>query len=86
MAITTTVTTEFGEEKELYLRINNAEISNHGVKSTALVRGYISKDAFLAGAKFMWEESVVCDIDIGELVWSQFYNALKLNHREVVDC
>ena len=53
MAIQATVTTVHGEERSLYLRVNNSEISNHGMTSQALVRGFLSKEAFEVNGKMV---------------------------------
>lgn len=86
MAILTKVLTEFGEEKELYLRINSAELSNHGVESTALVRGYLSEQAFKDDLRCMYEDIVTCNVDVSRNVWEQFYSELKNKYSSAVDC
>lgn len=77
MAIQATVETNFGERRSLYIRINNVETSNHGVKSKVLVRGFLSKEAFLAKKHYVWETAIECQLDINQPLWPQVYAALK---------
>lgn len=77
MAILATVLTVYGEERELYIRLNNTEVSNHGVKSTALFRGFLSKDAFDAGSHFMFEKQVEFTANVSEPIWEQAYTVFK---------
>lgn len=76
MAIKATVTTPHGEERELYIRLNNVESSNHGVASHALFRGFLSKEAFESGAHFLWEREVEFRADVSLPLWPQAYAAL----------
>ena len=77
MAILVKVLTVYGEERELYIRLNNTEVSNHGVKSTALFRGFLSKDAFDAGSHFMFEKQVEFNANVTGQIWMQAYAVLK---------
>jgi len=77
MAIIMEVATPAGERRELYIRLNNAEVSNHGVPSTALFRGFLSEEAFRAGRAFVWEEEVQFAADVTAPLWGQAYAALK---------
>ena len=77
MAIQATVETTFGERRDLYIRLNNVEASNHGVAATALFRGFASKDAYAAGKQFMWEHAVEFAPDVALPLWTQAYSALK---------
>lgn len=86
MAILARVKTIHGEEKELYIRINNVEVSNHGVKATALIRGFVSKDAFDNKMHFLHEEYVEFDSDVSEPLWGQVYSELKLLYVDSIDC
>lgn len=63
MAIKATVTTKFGEEKELYFRINhNPIVAFDGVsKIDVLLRGYV--DSFENGKLYMWS-SDESDVDL----------------------
>ena len=76
MAIKAVVTTPYGEQRELYIRRNNIEASNHGVASHALVRGFISQEAFEAGAHFVWEKEIEFQADVTQPLWQQAYAAL----------
>lgn len=76
MAIKAVVTTQFGEDREVYIRLNNVEASNHGVKSHALFRGFLSKEAFESKAHYVWEKSVEFDASVSGPLWAQAYAAL----------
>lgn len=76
MAITANVTTAFGEQRTLYIRLNSLEASNHGVPATALFRGFLSEKAFKEGAHYVWEKSVEFKANVGKPLWSQAYAAL----------
>lgn len=77
MAIKAKTETSYGETRELYIRLNNVEASNHGVKATALFRGFFSKKAFEDGKSFVWERQVEFDADVSQPLWSQAYAALQ---------
>jgi len=77
MAIKATVFTEHGESRELYIRLNSMSSSNHGVNSTGLFRGFLSKDAFLENAKPFWEKGVAFIADVSLPLWEQAYSELK---------
>lgn len=77
MAIQANVDTVHGENRSLYIRLNNVEASNHGVKSVALFRGFLSEDAFQAGNHYMFEKEVEFDADVSAPIWEQAYAALK---------
>ena len=76
MAVMATVKTQFGEDRAVYIRLNNIEASNHGFPATALFRAYISKEAFAAGAQYVWEHQVTWNADVSQPLWSQAYLAL----------
>lgn len=78
MAIIAEVETKFGERRELYIRLNNVEASNHGVSSYALFRGFVSEEAFRAGAHYVWEQTVEFTPDVSQPLWGQAYDALKV--------
>jgi len=77
MAIKAKVETAHGEERELYIRLNNLEASNHGVTSRALFRGFVSEQAFNAGKQYLWEHTVEFTPDVSKPLWEQAYRALK---------
>lgn len=77
MGIITKIETNTGEVKDLYLRVNNIDVNNHGADSLILIRGFISRDAFLAGKHFAHEESLEAKIDVEHLPWDQAYDVLK---------
>lgn len=89
MAIKATVTTKFGEEKELYFRINhNPIVAFDGVsKIDVLLRGYV--DSFENGKLYMWssDESDVdltfdqSDIDLNGNIREQLYALLMSDDR-----
>lgn len=84
MSIIATVKTSLGEDRELYIRLNNIEASNHGEMSSAKFRGFISQLAYQAGANYAWEYDAEFMADVAQPLWGQAYQALKsaLN----VDC
>ena len=77
MAIIATVKTSLGEDRELYIRLNNIEASNHGERSAAKFRGFLSQDAYHAGANYAWEQDVEFMADVAQPLWGQAYQALK---------
>ena len=77
MAIIATVKTSLGEDRELYIRLNNIEASNHGEMSSAKFRGFISQGAYQAGANYAWEQDVEFMADVSQPLWGQAYQALK---------
>lgn len=77
MAIQATVTTEYGESRRLYIRVNNIETSNHGVPSNVKFRGFLSREAFDTGARSVWEADMEFMADIAVPLWPQAYEALK---------
>lgn len=76
MAIKATITTQFGEDREVYIRLNNVEASNHGSPAQALFRGFLSQEAFESGAHYVWEGSVKFVADVSQPLWPQAYGAL----------
>lgn len=77
MAIIATVKTSLGEDRELYIRLNNVETSNHGERSTAKFRGFLSQEAYQVGANYAWEQDVEFMADVTLPLWMQAYQALK---------
>lgn len=77
MAIQTLVTTEYGEDRSLYIRVNNIETSNHGVPSNVKFRGFLSKEAYEAGARSVWELDMEFLADVALPLWPQAYEAFK---------
>lgn len=78
MAVAATMETSFGEQRQLYIRLNNVEgVNNHASPGEARFRGFISRDAFLAGKHFVWERLVPFTPDISQPIWPQAYTALK---------
>ena len=90
MAIITTVKTSLGEDRELYIRLNNIEASNHGERSSAKFRGFISQEAYQTGANYAWEQDVEFVADVTQPLWEQAYRALKstlnINGGAIEDC
>ena len=85
MAIKATVKTKFGEDRELYIRLNNVEASNHGAESYALFRGFLSKESFDNGASFIHEEVVEFSADVSNPLWDQAYLVLKDKYTDATD-
>lgn len=77
MALQATAETDYGESRSLYIRLNNVEASNHGADSHALFRGFISRDAYLAGKGYVWEREVTFRPDVAQPIWGQAYGVLK---------
>jgi hypothetical protein len=80
MALIARLETAHGEERELYIRLNNLDqLKNHpeGGGDRARFRGYLSKEAFDRRCHFVWEQVIECEIDVAEPVWPQAYAALK---------
>lgn len=78
MAVKATVETQFGETRELYIRINNIEqVNNHGLPASARFRGYASKEAYLAGKPYMFERLVDFTVNPAVSLWPLSYAALK---------
>lgn len=75
MAILATVKTVYGEDRELYIRVNNVDVSNHGVMARALLRGFISEQSFNDGSHYMYEETIEFNADVSGNIWEQAYNA-----------
>jgi hypothetical protein len=77
MSIKSTQETTFGENRELYIRLNNIEASNHGNKAYALFRGFLSKEAFDNGKPFVFEKSIELDVNVSGNLWEQAYVFIK---------
>ena len=77
MAIKATVVTEYGEQRELYIRLNNVAVSNHGEPAKALFRGFASAEAFATHSRFLYELELDYAADVTQNVWDQAYCALK---------
>ena len=84
MALKKRVIDDLGRDVELYVRLNSAEVSNHGVGGWFLFRGYASKEAFLGGGRYLWEQSVEAKVDVGANIWEQAYNTIRSDGD--VDC
>lgn len=77
MALQKRVIDDLGRDVELYVRINSAEVSNHGAPGVFLFRGYASKDAFLGGGRYLWERSLDVPVDVESPIWEQAYDAIR---------
>jgi len=88
MAIKVSVKTIHGETRELYVRLNNVEASNHGVSSNALFRGFVSQEAFENGSHYIYEEFIKFFPNVDLPLWQQAYDALKSTpgYEGAVDC
>lgn len=76
MAILATIETAYGDERECYVRLNNVEVSNHGVPGYALFRAFLSREAFEGGGRFVQEFHVNFEPDVTAPLWPQAYAAL----------
>lgn len=77
MALKATVETMHGESRELYIRLNNVEASNHGAPATALFRGFLSQEAFQSRKHYVWEREIQFAPDVSQAIWPQAYASLK---------
>lgn len=77
MAVKAKVMTTFGEERQVYIRLNSIEASNHGQPAHALFRGFLSKEAFETKAHYVWECEIAFKADVAAPLWQQAYAALK---------
>lgn len=78
MGLKATGETAYGEERELYWRLNNFEqLANHGVPAAARFRAFLSKDAFEAGKNFVTEKVIEFQADVSKPMWEQAYEALR---------
>lgn len=81
MAIQATVMTKYGEERELYIRINHApSVTYDGVTPVSvLLRGYVGD--FEPGKQYMWSSDEIFDDQLpgGRLVIEYDQNELDLN-------
>lgn len=77
MAIQKTIRTQFGEDRECYIRINNIEVSNHGQPAKVLFRGFLCREAYQEGAHYVAEFDKELLLDVAEPLWPQAYAALK---------
>ena len=77
MALLANLETLYGETRQLYVRINNAEVSNHGQPAYILVRGFLSKEAFEAGKHYVWEQQCEFQATVADPLWTQGYAHLK---------
>lgn len=88
MALSAKIETSFGEKRAAYVRVNSMIISNHGVASLVLYRGYLSEEAFKGGSSFVWELEVQIDLDVSLPIWNQAYSHLKTlsEFADATDC
>lgn len=77
MALQKRVIDDLGRDVELYVRLNSAEVSNHGAMGHFLFRGYASKEALIGGGRFLWEQSLEVSVDVSKLIWKQAYDAIR---------
>lgn len=78
MAVAATMETNFGEQRQLYIRLNNVEgVNNHASPGVARFRGYVSHEAFQAGKAFVWERLVEFTPNVSQPIWPQAYDGLK---------
>lgn len=73
MAVLANLETSYGEVRELYVRVNSVTASNHGVESVAMLRGFISREAYEEGKSYVYEDSLEFSPDISKPLWSQVY-------------
>jgi hypothetical protein len=84
VAIKANVLTDFGDERELYIRVHAFEqLANHGVPAIAVIHGYASKEAWDEGlrigepAKFLFQRRIQFPYDAGGDPWPLAYAVLK---------
>lgn len=78
-----TGTEEGGATRQLYVRLNNVEASNHGAEAHALFRGFASEKAYRTGKRFVWETTITFKPDVSQPLWEQAYAALGLKGARV---
>ena len=77
MAVKKAIKTQYGDTRDLYVRLNNFEqLANHGVPAIARFRGFISKKAFEDGKHFVQEWLVEFPADAPDKPWKAAYDAL----------
>lgn len=76
MAIQATVRTDFGFEHQLYIRLNNVELSKHD-GAYALFRGFDSKESFESGSRYLYEKEIKFTPDLNRPIHSQSYEQIK---------
>lgn len=77
MAIIAKVETDSGESRELYIALIGFEgLTKHG-ESSAVFRGFLSKEAFDAGKSFVWEKLISFKTDMAEKPGPIAFEALK---------
>lgn len=76
MALSQKIKTAFGDERLTYIRLNNVEVSNHGIPCVATFRAFVDQAAFKDGARFVEEYTVEFDADVSKALWPQAYAAL----------
>jgi hypothetical protein len=89
MAVKVNLLTSYGETRELYVRVNNLSVSNHGVDSPVLFRGYLGQAEFQAGGNFVYELEASMAFDVAQPIWEQAYTQLKQqfpDFAQAVDC
>lgn len=78
MAIQGKVETDAGEDRELYIRLIDMDINNHGKPCYGMFRGFVSKDAFENGKQCLWEyEHPIEDVEVTSNLWKQAYESLQ---------
>jgi len=89
MALLATVETNSGINQPLYIRVNNAMESRHGVDIPFLVRGFISEEAFRDDKHFVHEEEFMLPLDqfdVDKPLRNQCYEYLKTQIPDAQDC
>ncbi len=59
------------------VRLNNVGVSNHNMPSSALLRGFASREAYIAGYRYQFEREIEFAADVTQPIWSQAYAAFK---------
>jgi hypothetical protein len=85
MAINAKLETNYGEERDLYIRLNNLETVSKHAGAVARFRGFVSEKAFKAGKNYVWEKLVEFPCDIGGNLAEQAYFVLKKEISNAVD-
>lgn len=88
MALSAKIETSFGEKRAVYVRVNSMIVSNHGLATLVLYRGFLSAESFKGGSSFVWELEAQVDLDVSLPLWDQAYAHLKTlpEFADATDC
>ncbi|NDV87034.1 hypothetical protein GTW51_10005 [Aurantimonas aggregata] len=88
MAIKVVTRTDSGEERELYIRLNNFDTLSKHAPSVVIFRGFISQEAFERRFEKVWERVIEFEADLSkgaDRIGLQAYEALTRECPEFAD-